>query len=101
MQRNAAPFRGKPLSCSKLANPIADAPEIAEYPYASIRTLSAFVLAAYRRLHVVAAVAVEDTAPLRLGTDPLDGGDGRACFDRAAKRAGVCDEPADLRITIR
>ena len=43
----------------------------------------------YRGLHVVAAVAVEDTAPLRLGADPLDGRDGRACFDGAAKRAGA------------
>ena len=28
----------------------------------------------------MAAVAVEDTAALRLGADPLDAGDGRTCF---------------------
>src|SRR6185369_3239073 len=43
----------------------------------------------HHRDHVVAAVAVEDTAALRLGTDPLDGGDGPTFFDPASKRVGA------------
>ena len=39
--------------------------------------------------HVVAAVAVEDTATLGLGTDPLDGSDGGTCVHTASKHAGA------------
>src|ERR1700761_881960 len=45
--------------------------------------------ARHRRHHVVAAVAVEDTAALGLGLDPLDGGDGRTCLHAVAKHAGA------------
>src|ERR1700733_13198287 len=51
----------------------------------------------HHRDHVVAAVAVEDTAPLRLGTNPLDGGDGPTCFNPASKRVGARPRVAQYR----
>src|SRR5271156_1772454 len=41
----------------------------------------------HHRRDVVAAVALEDSAPLRLGIDSLDAGDGRSRLDAAPKRS--------------
>ena len=49
------------------------------------------------RVHVVAAVAVEDTAALGLGPDPLDGGDGRTCVHPASKHARARPRLAQYR----
>ena len=54
---------------------------VAERSSATLGAAHRYLSASHHRRHdVVAAVAMEGAAALRLGFDPLDGGDGRACL---------------------